>query len=163
QLDTGAILGKLGGDAKQWSLDVTAQTPTFAADYPAERHLRVRAQAVTARVLNGAGWSVAGAITQADVQDTSLPGHLTAFDAAWNGAPGRNGEAVFRLEKGHGRLFDPTAKPIYHPLLATGVTATIEGNIVRAQGAIGLQEKPAKLGAFVLTHDFNSGIGETRA
>src|SRR5262249_40675330 len=120
QLKTGAIDGRLSSANGQTILDVTAAAPDFAADFPAQRHLRARAQNVTARVLMGSSWSVGGVIANAAVDDTSLPGHLADFTTNWRGEPRRDGQAVFRLENGHGRLFDPADKALFHPINATG-------------------------------------------
>jgi hypothetical protein len=161
-LKTGAIEGRLGG-AKETTLAVTAAALAFAADYPGARRLTASAQSVTANVTIGKSWSVAGAIAGAAGEDTSLPGALSQFSARWRGAPRGDGAPVFHIENGRGRVTDGSAQPIYHPLIASGVTATLADNLLRATGALALAEKPATLGAFALTHDFATGAGEARA
>ena len=155
------IDGALSGDDRTPILDFRVAAPAFGADYPQKRALRVSAAAIAGRLTTGKAWALTGNLQGGIADDSSLPGRLTDFDAAWTGAPDRRGNGVFKIAQGHGRAFASGASLLFHPLVVQQVKGAFQNGRLVADGALALADAPTqKLGVFTIKHDTNNGVGE---
>lgn len=166
-LTTARLAARFSGTGERLVLDAAVEAPSLAVQLAPDRTLTADGDSITMQLVAADGsWRAAGELTNATIDDATLPANVLNGHARFTVEP-RGDQAVIRFADGSADLTDrapPGAESgrieAFRAMRAVGVRGTLADGRLHAEGALILQEGERAVGLFEAVHVLETGVGE---